>query len=215
VAATIAADCRCSGREALLCLLGHSEPARNDGGGATYDIDKHSAMPVLSAPYPISADAFVSLAASVGLFCDEPPPFEEDVRAAHLAGVGAGFGSRPCVSLVDPRRYQAIAHPLSVSDSAYRHNGVYVVIGGLGEVWTRHMVSRYDADVVWIGRRAPDAEIEAKLDAVAALGRRPRYFAADASDEVVSDAALDDLAVSEEIRHYPDHERTTNSTGMW
>lgn len=26
---------------------------------------------------------------------------------------------------------------------------------------------------------------------------------------------LDDLAVSEEIRHYPDHERSTNSTGMW
>ncbi|MDQ3510960.1 MAG: SDR family NAD(P)-dependent oxidoreductase [Pseudomonadota bacterium] len=73
-----------------------------------------------------------------------------------------------------------------MSDSANRHNGVYgvyVVIGGaggLGEVGTRHMVSRYDADVVWIGRRAPDAEIEC---AVAALGRRPRYFAADASDE--------------------------------
>ncbi len=33
--------------------------------------------------------------------------------------------------------------------------------------------------------------------------------------KVVSDAALDDLAVSEEIRHYPDHERSTNSTGMW
>jgi hypothetical protein len=26
---------------------------------------------------------------------------------------------------------------------------------------------------------------------------------------------LDDPAVSEEIRHYPDHERSTNSTGMW
>lgn len=38
-------------------------------------------------------------------------------------------------------------------------------------------------DVVWIGRRAPDAAIEAKLHAVAALDRRPRYFAADASDE--------------------------------
>lgn len=33
--------------------------------------------------------------------------------------------------------------------------------------------------------------------------------------KVVSDAALDDLAVSEEIRHYQDHERCTNSTGMW
>lgn len=33
--------------------------------------------------------------------------------------------------------------------------------------------------------------------------------------KVASDAALDDLAVSKEIRHDPDHERSTNSTGMW
>ena len=33
--------------------------------------------------------------------------------------------------------------------------------------------------------------------------------------KVVSDAALDDLAVSEEIRHDPDHERSMNCTGMW
>ena len=33
--------------------------------------------------------------------------------------------------------------------------------------------------------------------------------------KVVSDAALDDLAVSEEIRHYQDLERCMNSTGMW
>lgn len=32
--------------------------------------------------------------------------------------------------------------------------------------------------------------------------------------KVVSDAALHDLAVSGEIRHDPDHERSTNSTGM-
>lgn len=32
---------------------------------------------------------------------------------------------------------------------------------------------------------------------------------------VVSDAVLDDPAASEDIRHYPDHEKSTNSTGMW
>ncbi|MBT2744868.1 MULTISPECIES: hypothetical protein [unclassified Lysobacter] len=70
---------------------------------------------------------------------------------------------------------------------------------------------------VWIGRGAPDAEFEAKLDAVAALGRRSGYFAACAcaSDEVMSDAALDDLTVSEVIRRCPDDERSTNSTGTW
>lgn len=32
--------------------------------------------------------------------------------------------------------------------------------------------------------------------------------------KVASDAALDDLAVSEEIRRHPGHERFTNSAGM-
>lgn len=32
--------------------------------------------------------------------------------------------------------------------------------------------------------------------------------------KVASDAALDDLAVSEGMRHYPRHERSTNFTGM-
>ena len=71
------------------------------------------------------------------------------------------------------------------SRSAYRHKGVYVVIGGaggLGEVWTRHMVAHYDAEVIWVGRRPLDANIEAKLDAIAGLGRRPHYFSADATD---------------------------------
>jgi acyl transferase domain-containing protein len=74
---------------------------------------------------------------------------------------------------------------LPSSRTAYRQKGVYVVIGGaggLGEVWTRHMVAHYDAEVIWIGRRPQDADIEAKLDAIAALGRRPHYFSADATD---------------------------------
>ncbi|MBT2744886.1 SDR family NAD(P)-dependent oxidoreductase [Lysobacter sp. ISL-42] len=71
------------------------------------------------------------------------------------------------------------------SRSAYRQNGVYVVIGGaggLGEVWTRHMVAHYDAQVIWVGRRPRDADIEAKLDAIEGLGRRPHYVSADATD---------------------------------
>lgn len=77
---------------------------------------------------------------------------------------------------------------------ACKHNGTYVVIGGaggLGEVWTRHMVARYDANVVWIGRRPMDEGIEAKLGAIAAIGRRPHYIAADAADEAALASAID------------------------
>lgn len=82
---------------------------------------------------------------------------------------------------------------LSSPHAAYRQNGVYVVIGGaggLGEVWTRHMVAHYDAEVIWIGRRPQDADIETKLDAIAALGRRPHYVSADATDAAALTAAV-------------------------
>ena len=82
---------------------------------------------------------------------------------------------------------------LSSPRAAYRQKGVYVVIGGaggLGEVWTRHMVARFDAEVIWIGRRPQDAAIEAKLDAIAGLGRQPHYFSADATDAAALTAAV-------------------------
>ncbi len=75
---------------------------------------------------------------------------------------------------------------LPTSNPGYKHNGVYVVIGGaggLGEVWTRYMVEHFDANVIWIGRRPLDDRIEAKLDDIAVSGKRPHYVAADASDE--------------------------------
>jgi acyl transferase domain-containing protein/acyl carrier protein len=83
---------------------------------------------------------------------------------------------------------------IPTSNAAYKQNGVYVVIGGaggLGDVWTRHMVANYDADVVWIGRRPLDADIDAKLDAVATIGRRPHYIAADVTDASALAAAAD------------------------
>ncbi|HTR88010.1 MAG TPA: SDR family NAD(P)-dependent oxidoreductase [Reyranella sp.] len=68
---------------------------------------------------------------------------------------------------------------------AYRQNGVYVVVGGaggLGEAWTRHVIERCQAQVIWIGRRPLDEAIAAKLDALAPLGPKPAYVSADASD---------------------------------
>ncbi|MBN6546604.1 SDR family NAD(P)-dependent oxidoreductase, partial [Actinacidiphila bryophytorum] len=68
---------------------------------------------------------------------------------------------------------------------AYRDGGVYVVVGGagaIGEVWTEYVARTYAAQVVWVGRRAPDAELRARLDRLGALGPRPEYVQADASD---------------------------------
>ncbi|OMG70997.1 SDR family NAD(P)-dependent oxidoreductase, partial [Burkholderia ubonensis] len=67
----------------------------------------------------------------------------------------------------------------------YRQGGVYVVIGGaggLGETWSEHLIRRHAAQVVWIGRRACDAAIQARIDRLARLGPAPLYLAADATD---------------------------------
>ncbi|MFF8597098.1 SDR family NAD(P)-dependent oxidoreductase [Streptomyces sp. NPDC015220] len=74
---------------------------------------------------------------------------------------------------------------LPQSPRAYRDGGVYLVVGGaggIGEVWTEYLLRTYGAKVVWVGRREPDAAIEAKLDRLGGLGHRPEYLRADASE---------------------------------
>ena len=85
---------------------------------------------------------------------------------------------------------------IPASRAGYKHNGVYVVIGGaggLGDVWTRYMVEHYDANVIWVGRRPLDANIEMKLDAVAKIGKRPHYVAADAGEASALASAVHEI----------------------
>lgn len=70
-----------AGDRTLLCLLGHSEPVRGAAKTATtYVSGKNQATAALATAYPISADAFVVLAASTGLFCGEPPIFGKSAK---------------------------------------------------------------------------------------------------------------------------------------
>ena len=71
------------------------------------------------------------------------------------------------------------------SDAKLRSRGCYIVVGGaggLGEVWTKHVSKKYDAQVIWLGRRPFDQEISEKCDRIAQLGPRPIYIQADARD---------------------------------
>lgn len=75
--------------------------------------------------------------------------------------------------------------PLPVQKSKYRHNGVYVVIGGasgIGAVWSEVMIRNYQAQIIWIGRRAKDTTIQSKIDQLSAIGPTPEYISADATD---------------------------------
>ncbi|MEH6633683.1 MAG: SDR family NAD(P)-dependent oxidoreductase [Halopseudomonas aestusnigri] len=77
---------------------------------------------------------------------------------------------------IDMRRHET---------TPYREGGVYVVLGGaggLGEVWSRHVIERHKAKVVWIGRRPLDAKIQASIDTLAKFGPAPVYLQADATN---------------------------------
>ncbi|MCP4696297.1 MAG: SDR family NAD(P)-dependent oxidoreductase, partial [Gammaproteobacteria bacterium] len=51
-----------------------------------------------------------------------------------------------------------------------------------GEAWSEYMIRTCKAQIVWIGRREKEPAIQAKMDALAALGPAPHYISADAGD---------------------------------
>ncbi|WP_193217115.1 SDR family NAD(P)-dependent oxidoreductase [Bacillus thuringiensis] len=78
--------------------------------------------------------------------------------------------------------------------SAYRSGGVYVVIGGaggIGEVWSEYMIRRYQAVIIWIGRRDKNAIIQAKIDRLSTLGPAPTYIQANAANRSEMQKAYD------------------------
>jgi len=83
-------------------------------------------------------------------------------------------------------RQQLLGCELAESmQSVYQPKGVYVVIGGaggIGEAFSEYLIRRYQAQLIWIGRREKDATIQAKLDRLAAFGPAPHYIAADAGN---------------------------------
>lgn len=92
---------------------------------------------------------------------------------------------------------QLILYRHSPSNEAlYRKGGVYVVIGGagyIGEAWSEYMISRYQAQIVWIGRSQINAAIQSKIDRLSAFGPKPFYIAADAADKHSLQQAYDQV----------------------
>jgi len=95
------------------------------------------------------------------------------------------------------RRHLAPVRAQGGFRAPYRQQGVYIVIGGagdIGEAWSEHLIRHHQAQIVWVGRRQRDAAIEARLARLARLGPAPEYFAADASSyqalQAVRDAVL-------------------------
>ncbi|MEX2631036.1 MAG: SDR family NAD(P)-dependent oxidoreductase [Tistlia sp.] len=78
----------------------------------------------------------------------------------------------------------------------YRRQGVYLVVGGagaLGEAWSRMLIERHQARLVWLGRSPLTPAIQAKLDGLAAGGTAPEYLQADARDAEALRRALEEI----------------------
>ena len=64
-----------------------------------------------------------------------------------------------------------LSHP-AIEQTAYRPKGVYVIIGGaggIGEAWSEYMIRTYQAQIIWLGRRQADAQIDAKIARLARI----------------------------------------------
>ncbi|MBD8837737.1 MULTISPECIES: SDR family NAD(P)-dependent oxidoreductase [unclassified Paenibacillus] len=95
--------------------------------------------------------------------------------------------------------------PVSSGQShSYRHGGVYVVIGGaggIGEAWSEYMIQHYKAQIIWLGRRKLDADIQAKLQRLGELGPAPCYMAVDATDSEAMRQACTDIRRNHQTIH--------------
>ncbi|WP_404936926.1 amino acid adenylation domain-containing protein [Pseudomonas sp. JDS08PS003] len=105
-------------------------------------------------------------------------PFERTGRPwAHRTG----DWFRPSLHVLD----ECLNSVIEPAGSMYRQGGVYVIVGGAGAVgqdWSTYLVRRYQAQLVWIGRSPADAQVQARIERLAAWGPAPLYVQADATD---------------------------------
>ncbi|MGK5507745.1 SDR family NAD(P)-dependent oxidoreductase [Brevibacillus formosus] len=88
-----------------------------------------------------------------------------------------------------------VDHP-PIDQTRMKQGGIYVVIGGaggIGEAWTEYMIRTYQAQIIWIGRRQKNEEIQAKIDRLAAIGPAPDYIAADATQQKALQQAYEQI----------------------
>lgn len=71
------------------------------------------------------------------------------------------------------------------SGATYKSSGVYVVVGGAGDVgsiWSEYMIRKYDARIIWLGRRSLNDEIKDKIRKAGSFGTAPEYYSVDVTD---------------------------------
>ncbi|WP_233281958.1 amino acid adenylation domain-containing protein [Pseudomonas mangiferae] len=93
-----------------------------------------------------------------------------------------GVWYRPCLTPWQPLPAPGILE--GQGTTSYRQGGIYLVVGGaggIGRVFSEHLIRACGAQVIWLGRRERDAGIDAAIEQLGRLGPSPRYLRADAT----------------------------------
>ena len=161
------------------------------------------------------APRHAGIAGFVGSLGREYP--EWDIRLLDVDTLDA-LSANECSSLPGEAPVSCLAHrdgewfqrglasleTMPASHDGYRQGGTYLVVGGAGGIgvaWSRYMIERYDARLVWIGRRPLDADIAAKIEALGRIGHAPEYIPADATDPEALQRAAERIRVVHPVLH--------------
>ncbi len=135
----------------------------------------------LTNELPHVATQWVDLALGEGVVALTPELGQDLDRV--IAGVGDGQQ----LALRGGKAYRRTLRPASLPQpqaSALRDDGVYVIVGGAGNVGVRisqYLAAHCGAQIAWLGRRAADDAMQAQCAEVAA--GRVRYYQADIGDD--------------------------------
>ncbi|WP_425466160.1 SDR family NAD(P)-dependent oxidoreductase [Paenibacillus methanolicus] len=163
-------------------LTWQSQQVRPDEQAAPHHAGVHGLAGVMAKEYPFWK------VVSLDLERGADPDLAAIPALAGAQGSFARRGSRWYRQMLIPQE----APSGQPEGSAYRHGGVYVVIGGaggIGEAWTEYMIRRYRAQIVWIGRREEDEAIRRRIRELSRFGPAPFYVCADAADRAALEGA--------------------------
>ncbi|WP_115460543.1 SDR family NAD(P)-dependent oxidoreductase, partial [Enterobacillus tribolii] len=147
----------------------------------------HGLIGVLAKEYPHWQVRLLDLPAGGAVDCDwqsQPADPQGNTRAWR-----EGRWYQQCLLPVQPDMPAAAQAP-------YRQGGVYVVLGGaggLGVAWSEDLIRRYQAQLIWLGRREEDDAIRSQCERLSEFGPRPLYLRADAADAQALDAARETI----------------------
>ncbi|MEU5030939.1 SDR family NAD(P)-dependent oxidoreductase [Streptomyces milbemycinicus] len=149
----------------------------------------HGLFGSLAKEYPHWRVRVVDVPAGAPVPWDDVLALPPEPTGALLAHRNGEWYRQRLLELAEPVPAEAVHAGLQPDDVVVAIGGS----GGIGTVWTEHMMRRHKARVVWIGRRPLDADIEARRRRFAAHGPMPDYIQADATDPAALRRARDEI----------------------